>query len=68
MVLTAAPREVEVVVHAPSYSSFVDGMACWRRKRTDDQLKREFQRQVYQKYDLLIPLSEITVGGYRRAA
>lgn len=64
MVLTV----VEVVVHAPSYSSFIDGMACWRRNRTDLQLKREFQRQVFEKHDIFLPLNEIRVGGYRRAA
>ena len=54
-----------VKVFAPDWD--IEKMECWRNGRTDHQLKVDYQRFIWNRYNTLIPLDEIHVG-HKRAA
>jgi hypothetical protein len=61
MVLTLPAVKVFSPIHN------VEMMECWRNGRTDHQLRVDYQRFIWNRYSVLIPLDEIQVG-HKRAA
>ena len=49
-----------VKVFAPLWD--VETIRCWRNCRTDQQLRTDYQKFVWDRYSVLIPLDEIHVG------
>lgn len=57
-----------VKVYAPSFPQ-IDSFVCWRRNRSDLQLKQQFQNWAWDNYNVFVPMGEIRLTtDYKHAA